>query len=52
MPTPTPEKKPFPADALDRLKVAVKAIDEMTTEERCAAFEWMKSKYRAEWPYQ
>ena len=44
------QRREWPAGALDRLKTVDVTCSQMTPEERLAAFNWLKSKYRAEWP--
>lgn len=43
-------RKEFPEDALERLQVVDEQCRDMTPEERQAAFVWLKSKFRADWP--
>lgn len=44
------QKRGFPEDALDRLATVDNAMTAMTPDERSAALNWMKSKFRAQWP--
>lgn len=46
----TEVRRGFPPEALDRLATVDNAVNAMVPEERAAAFQWLKSKYRAEWP--
>lgn len=43
-------KRSFPPGCLARLAKVDEAITKMTTDERAAAFRWLKSKFGAEWP--